>query len=92
MKKTYLIGALALTLCACSGQPKEENGVIKVDIENAQPLKLSDLVESITLIPLETTDESLVKDINKLKVRDGKSTFLPLAFAIPCIGLIPRNG
>ena len=75
MKKTYLIGALALTLCACSGQPKEENGVIKVDIENAQPLKLSDLVESITLIPLETTDESLVKDINKMKVRDGKFYF-----------------
>lgn len=77
MTKALLIEALALALAlsACSGQPKEENGVIKVDIENAQPLKLSDLVESIMLIPLETTDESLIKDIHKLKVRDGKFYF-----------------
>ena len=72
MKKTYLIGALALTLCACSGQPKEENGVIKVDIENAQPLKLTDFVKRITLVPLETNENSLIKNIKKLVMQDGK--------------------
>ena len=34
MKKTILIGALALALGACSEQPKENSNVIHVDIEN----------------------------------------------------------
>ena len=63
MKKTILIGALALALSACSEQLKENSNVIQVDIENAQPMNLADFVESIQLVPLETTDESLIKRI-----------------------------
>ena len=70
--KTILIGALVLTLCACSGEPKEEIEVIKVDIENAQPLKLTDFVKSITLVPLETNETCLIKNIKKLVMQDRK--------------------
>ena len=59
MKKTTFIGAVALALSACSEPVKENSNVIQVDIENAQPMNLSDFVESIQLVPLETTDESL---------------------------------
>ena len=72
MKKTILIGALALALGACSEQPKENSNVIQVDIENAQPMNLADFVESIQLVPLETTDESLIKRIERMVIQDGK--------------------
>ena len=72
MKKTILIGAMALALGACSEQPKENSNVIQVDIENAQPMNLADFVESIQLVPLETTDESLIKRIERMVIQDGK--------------------
>ena len=72
MKKTILIGALALAFGACSEQPKENSNVIQVDIENAQPMNLADFVESIQLVPLETTDESLIKRIERMVIQDGK--------------------
>ena len=72
MKKTILIGALALALGACSEQLKENSNVIQVDIENAQPMNLADFVESIQLVPLETTDESLIKRIDRMVIQDGK--------------------
>ena len=72
MKKTILIGALALALGACSKEVKENSNVIQVDIENAQPMNLADFVESIKLVPLETTDESLIKQIRRMVMQDGK--------------------
>lgn len=72
MRKTILIGAMALALGACSEQPKENSNVIQVDIENAQPMNLADFVESIQLVPLETTDESLIKRIDRMVIQDGK--------------------
>ena len=72
MKKTILIGAMALALGACSEQLKENSNVIQVDIENAQPMNLADFVESIQLVPLETTDESLIKRIERMVIQDGK--------------------
>ena len=72
MKKTILIGALALAFGACSEQPKENSNVIQVDIENAKPMNLADFVESIQLVPLETTDKSLIKRIERMVIRDGK--------------------
>ena len=72
MKKTILIGVLALALGACSKQVKENSNVIQVDIENVQPMNLADFVESIQLVPLETTDKSLIKRIERMVIRDGK--------------------
>ena len=72
MKKTILIGALALAFGACSEQPKENSNVIQVDIENAKPMNLADFVESIQLVPLETTHKSLIKRIERMVIQDGK--------------------
>ena len=72
MKKTIFIGVLALALGACSKQVKENSNVIQVDIENVQPMNLADFVESIQLVPLETTDKSLIKRIERMVIRDGK--------------------
>ena len=72
MKKTILIGALALAFGASTEQPKENSNVIQVDIENAKPMNLADFVESIQLVPLETTDESLIKRIERMVIQDGK--------------------
>ena len=72
MKKTIFIGVLALALGACSKQVKENSNVIQVDIENVQPMNLADFVESIQLVPLETTDESLIKRIERMVIQDGK--------------------
>ena len=72
MKKLILSLLICAALVSCS-EPMNENGhVIKVDIEDARPMELSDFVESIKLIPLETTDESLIKSIRQLMVQDGK--------------------
>ena len=72
MKKTIFIGVLALALGACSKQVKENSNVIQVDIENVQPMNLADFLESIQLVPLETTDKSLIKRIERMVIRDGK--------------------
>ena len=72
MKKTIFIVALTLVLSACSRQVEENKGVISVDIENANPMNLADFVESIQLVPLETTDESLIKRIERMVIQDGK--------------------
>ena len=68
MKKTFLSISLcmSLLLSACGGEknvPQGEVPVINVEtaIQNPQELLLTDLGEKITYIPLETTDESLVK-------------------------------
>ena len=68
MKKTFLPISLcmSLLLSACGGEknvPQGEVPVIDVEtaIQNPQELLLTDLGEKITYIPLETTDESLVK-------------------------------
>ena len=72
MKKLILSLLICAALVSCS-EPMNENGhVIKVDIEHARPIELSDFVESIKLIPLETTEESLIKEIGQLVMKDGK--------------------
>ena len=72
MKKLILSLLICVALASCS-EPMNENGhVIKVDIEDARPIELSDFVESIKLIPLETTEESLIKEISRLVMQDGK--------------------
>jgi len=69
MKKlaTFLIIVIALlTLLFCinaSDQSTSESKIIRVEIENCKTsvdLKLSDLVDSCWLIPLDTTKESML--------------------------------
>ena len=68
MKKTFLPISLcmSLLLSACGGEKNVSQGevpVIDVEtaIQNPQELLLTDLGEKFTYIPLETTDESLMK-------------------------------
>ena len=68
MKKTFLLISLcmSLLLSACGGEKNISQGevpVINVEtaIQNQQELLLTDLGEKITYIPLETTEESLIK-------------------------------
>lgn len=60
-----------LSFTGCNNTGEEKCYTIKVDISSAKPLVLSELVESITGIPLETMDESLIEHITELKVHNG---------------------
>ena len=66
MKKTILIGALALALGACSTTSQKNEAQGQIDIvpafENPTELKVSHLGKNIRYVPLETTDSSLVID------------------------------
>lgn len=72
--KTLLTTFLSLCIlffnsCANKIDDKEEN-TLYVDLENAGNVSLWDIFSHIELIPLETTNESLIKDINKLILYD----------------------
>ena len=66
MKKTILIGALALALGACSTTSQKNEAQGQIDIvpafENPTELKVSHLGKNIRYVPLETTDSSLIVD------------------------------
>ena len=75
MKKTIIPISLCigLFLSACGGEKNVPQGEVPViDIENAiqnpQELLLSDFGEKISYVPLETTDESLVKLLSGSKM------------------------
>ena len=67
MKKTILIGALALALGACSTASQKSEAQGQIDIvpafENPTELKVSHLGKNIRYVPLETTDSSLIGQI-----------------------------
>ena len=66
MKKTILIGAMALALGACSTTSQKNEAQGQIDIvpafENPTELKVSHLGKNIRYVPLETTDSSLIVD------------------------------
>ena len=68
MKKTFLSisTCISLLLSACGGGSSQTQGEVAIiDVEtafqNPQELSLTELGEKMTYVPLETTDESLVK-------------------------------
>ena len=76
MKKTILIGALALALGACStiSQKNEAQGQIDIvpAFENPTELKVSHLGKNIRYVPLETTDSSLVGGLWSIRLLEDK--------------------
>ena len=72
MKNIYLLFILTL-LCACRHQPGNKSGdLIELFVDDQYEVKnLSELVESIRVIPLETTDQSLLGSIADLGYDDG---------------------
>ena len=66
MKNISLSISISLLLTACGGGSSIHQGELAtIDVEtalqNPQELSLTDLGEKFTYVPLETTDESLVK-------------------------------
>ena len=60
-----LIAFLTFGFCKTTSQNTTESKIIQVDIENCKvsiDLKLSDLIDSCWLVPLETTNESILED------------------------------
>ena len=76
MKKTILIGALALALGACSTTSQKNEAQGQIDIvpafENPTELKVSHLGKNIRYVPLETTDSSLIGQMYGIKLLDDK--------------------
>lgn len=66
-----LLFLFALTLFACSPQEKPEEQLIHVDLEEQNKVSIFDLCSSIQLIPLETTDASLLRTIRKIETFNG---------------------
>lgn len=76
MKRTILIGAVALALGACSTASQKNEAQGQIDIlsafENPTELKVSQLGRNIRYVPLETNDESLVGSSYGIKLLDDK--------------------
>ena len=75
MKKTILIGALALALSACSEQNTEK--CIHIDLTNiieadAEKVGLNEWAKNVKFIPLETNDNILIKYIDNVYQKDNK--------------------
>ena len=75
MKKTILIGALALALSACSEQKTEK--CIHIDLTNiieadAEKVGLNEWAKNVKFIPLETNDNILIKYIDNVYQKDNK--------------------
>ena len=72
MKDIYLLFILTL-LCACHHQPGNgSDDLIELFVDDQyEERNLSELVESIRVIPLETTDQSLIGSIADLGYDDG---------------------
>ncbi len=77
LKKKYRtkLYVLFFLLCSCGGHRIQQSEYIVIDLSEpplANPIKASDLIESCRYIPLETTNESIIEDIQKLiPVQDG---------------------
>lgn len=71
----YLIYALVCLLIGCSEQQESDVPVVAFDLSSAKQMEMSEFVDSITLIPLETNDSSLIQHIGEFKVA-GTSLFI----------------
>lgn len=70
MKILFLFSLLLLVSCA--EREREYVSTIRFDLSEIQRTKQADFVESISLIPLETNDSSLLKQPRRLSVDGGR--------------------
>lgn len=74
--KTLFFVLFTILICACSNERKSEALKIqKIDLSEMSfnsSLKLSSFAESIEIIPLETTSQSLIGEIRKIYYRNGR--------------------
>lgn len=71
--KIVFMSLLWLLIVSCDKQPVMGNFTIwKLDPTSAQKMNLSQLVDSISLVPLETNDTCLIKRIYSIECADDK--------------------
>jgi hypothetical protein len=78
-KKLYCFILLATVMISCNSDRKKEtvgnDSVYTVDFDNTpkeEKIYMSSLFKKVKIIPLETTDESLIGRITEVQVSDGK--------------------
>jgi hypothetical protein len=73
MYKRYFLSSvllLSLMLCSCTKERVDKVPTVSIDISSARELESSILFSKIELIPLETTDSSLVSTIRQMIFTD----------------------
>ena len=72
--KIYLLGIAVLLLTACmeKRQNKTNYLVKETEIQQYNSDKLSDIVEYFDIVPLDTSDDCLLGEINVIKKRAGR--------------------
>ena len=72
--KHYLFILIALCLFSCGGKSHQDNKIETISINGniRQTLNLSSFVDTIEFIPLETNDENLIGDVERIIYRNGK--------------------
>lgn len=66
MKKTIIIFQLFILFSCTQKNSNQNDSSLYVDIKNQQEVSLFDLFSHIEIIPLETSDSSLLKNVNKV--------------------------
>lgn len=67
-----LLCLLVFVICSCKKQEQTDIPMSRFDLADLQQMKMSDFVESITLVPLETNDSSLLKRTEQLYIHNGR--------------------
>ena len=70
IKKTRLLFAfLFLTIFSCNRDKADKT--LKIRLESRQPINITDVVSSMEIIKLETSDECLLADIKEIKISNS---------------------
>lgn len=74
MKNLLLLISFIILLSACNQIDQQKTPVYNIDLENLskEPLNLNNLIEDVEIIPLETSDNSLLVYINGINLFDDK--------------------
>ena len=72
--KYYIFTLIALCLFSCGGKSHQDNKIETISINGniRQTLNLSSFADTIEFIPLETNDENLIGDVERIIYRNGK--------------------
>ena len=70
-KLVFGASVVGVLLGSCSQSLQSDVPIVAFDLSAAKPMKMSEFVQSITLIPLETNDSSLVKDVKEFQLSEN---------------------
>jgi hypothetical protein len=67
----FFLSSFVFLLGSCKTENTEKSYTIHADIEKENKVSFSDIFAKIELIPLETNEQSLIKNITKVVVHDN---------------------